>query len=113
MRISFPVSPEGNAGPPVLLDPTVFDAFDVAPNGHDVAAVLDALGSSGGPCEEADHVFIAVDAVRALAGSHADEEWETQFSAMLAYAGSKGWLNDDDTMIKAHLSDRPTEDDDR
>ncbi len=89
---------------PTLVEPTIFTAFDVLAPGRDVADVLEALGADGAPCDEPGHVFVSIDAVRRLAGTHADEAWEGQLDGMLSYAGSKGWLSEDEAMIKAHLS---------
>lgn len=82
-----------------------FTAFDV--RAGDAAAALAALGGGGAAAPEADHVFVTVDAVRRLAAEALgglSESWEDGFAQMLAYAGSKGWMNEDGTAIKAHLA---------
>ena len=89
---------------PTLVDPTVFTAFDVLAPGRDVADVVAALGADGAPCDDPGHLFVSIDAVRRLAGGHADEAWEAQLDGMVAYASSNGWLSEDGAMIKAHLS---------
>ena len=82
-----------------------FTAFDV--RAGDAGTALAALGDGGAAAPEADHVFVTVDAVRRLASEalgELSESWEDGFAKMLAYAGSKGWMNEDGTAIKAHLS---------
>ncbi|WP_130291492.1 hypothetical protein [Pseudonocardia sediminis] len=43
-----------------------------------------------------------VEAVRRMAKGRVGEDWPADFDAMLAYAGSKGWLTDDRVGIQAH-----------
>ena len=48
--------------------------------------------------------FITVDAVRRLAGDlAADPDWNAGLDKMLAYAGSKGWMDPSGTAIQAHV----------
>jgi hypothetical protein len=86
-----------------MTDAAEFTAFDIHAVDPSVESVLGALGSDGWPSPEADHVFVTIDAVRRLAGDEVDEAWQTSFDAMLAYAGSKGWLDEARTAIKAHI----------
>jgi hypothetical protein len=65
----------------------------------DEALRADAVGSLDGDGEALVHV----EAVRRLAAGTVDETWETDFVAMLDYAGSKGWLSDDGASIRAHV----------
>lgn len=100
MRISVSTDPHRLQ----LLDPSNFAAFDVVadpPNAPEpaVAAALGDLGAGAG----ADHVWVSVAGVRSLTGDAADADWETGYQAMLTFAKSMGWMNDDETMIKAHI----------
>ena len=54
--------------------------------------------------EDDEHVWLSIEGLRsaATAGS-ANDAFATAFDGMLAYAGSKGWLNDDATMVRAHV----------
>ena len=45
---------------------------------------------------------VLVEAVRRMAKGRVGEDWPADFDAMLAYAGSKGWLTDDGVGIQAH-----------
>lgn len=87
-----------------LAEPDVFTAFHVvaAPADAPVAAVVDVLGADGGPGSDDDHVEVSVEAVRRWADS-SDDGWAASFAGMLGYAESKGWLNDNGTMIAAHI----------
>lgn len=48
--------------------------------------------------------FVTPDALRALAGSRADDpQWIAQLDGMLGYAASKGWIRESDGAIQAHV----------
>lgn len=67
-----------------LEDPGVFTAFD---------AVV----------EVPEHLWVLPETLLALAGPLAeDAQWRRQYDAMVAYAASKGWT-DDDGRIRAHV----------
>lgn len=74
-----------SAVPPTaeLRDPDDFKRFEV------VAA-------------QPEHVFVGIDELRRMAGERAeDQEWQDGFEAMLAYAESKGWVQDG--AVRAHV----------
>jgi len=53
------------------------------------------------------HTFITPQTLRKLAGDLADDpQWTAQLEAMLAYAGSKGWLREDGA-VRAHVEVNP------
>ncbi len=49
------------------------------------------------------HVMIPVATLRRLAAGRVPDGWDADFESMLAYARSKGWLNEDGTAVRAHL----------
>ncbi len=86
-----------------LVEPANFRGFHVAVAGgptddERLAAVLAAHGRLDG-----EHAWISTDAVVALAGPAADEEWQAGFDGMVAYARDKGFLDESGTAIRAHL----------
>ena len=87
-----------------LDDPDDVGRFSVAVGEGvvDPGALL-AARHAGGPAEEADHVWVRVDAVRGLARGRVAEGWDERFDGMVAYARTKGWLDEAGTSIKAHL----------
>lgn len=70
-----------------------------------IGTLLEEIGG-GRDAEDPDHVWIAIDTVRLLAADQVGEDWAEQFGAMVAYAATKGWLDDEATHIKAHV-ERP------
>ena len=86
-----------------LVDPADFRGFHVAVAGGStdddrLATVLAPHGRLDG-----EHAWITTDAVVALAGATADDEWQAGFDGMVAYARDKGFLDESGTAIRAHL----------
>jgi hypothetical protein len=95
------------AAPPrvTLAEPRDLGSFKVLANAAqaqptELSRALDGVGTVA----EDGHAFIAVDAVRRLAGELADDpEWNEGLEKMLAYASSKGWMDPTGTAIQAHV----------
>jgi hypothetical protein len=81
--------------PPLLAEADDCSAFHVGHLGGDLATALEAIGGRLGDDGDAR---IPVAWVR---------QWSTapagDLDGMLAYAGSKGWLDDDGTTLRAHV----------
>jgi len=90
-----------------LDDPGNVGQFHVAASGGDTAAVAAVLGGAGAGADAGDapaeHVWVAVDWVRAQASGRVEAGWDDQFAKMLDYAGSKGWLDGSRSAIQAHV----------
>ena len=71
--------------------------------GADLAMVYGALVDAAAGRLEGDDAWIGVDAVRRMAAGRVDASWDAGFDAMLAYARSKGWLDEAGHAIKAHV----------
>ncbi len=92
--------------PPVvtLEEPDDTKRFQVTVVGGDgVGMVFGALVDAAAGRLEGDDAWIAVDAVRRMAAGRVGPEWDADFDAMLAYARTKGWLDDTGSAIKAHV----------
>jgi hypothetical protein len=88
-----------------LAEPDVFTQFSVQVAGEsDADAVASVVSSTGLGRLQPDGQHIAVDpgALRALAGTVADAEWEAGFQAMCAYAAGQGWVEADGAIL-AHI----------
>jgi hypothetical protein len=81
-----------------LLEPDVFTAFKV---------VLRDAGPSlaGAPvvARVDEHAWIRIEALRELAGESATPAWEESLAGMVAYARSKGWVDDELGAVRAHV----------
>ena len=85
-----------------LEDPDNFQQFHVSVQG-DVNDVGAALASAGFGSLVDEDARISVAAVRAAAAGRVDDGWDDGFAKMLEYARTKGWLEDGDTSIRAHI----------
>ena len=85
-----------------LEDANNFREFHVAIDG-DVDAAVAAFDGRAAASERDNHLWIDIAFVRDLAGDAADAEWQTQFDAMLAYANSKGWIDEPANRVEAHI----------
>jgi len=96
-----------NNGPATvaLEEPANCGRFHVAVRGNGDAGEVDqALRNNAvGEIDGDGEALVHVDAVRRLATGSVGDTWEGDFTAMLDYARSKGWLSDDGATIRAHL----------
>ena len=69
----------------------------------DLARVFGALVDAAAGRLDGDHALITIDAVRRMAAGRVGDDWDTRFDGMLAYARSKGWIDDTGHAIQAHV----------
>jgi hypothetical protein len=87
-----------------LAEPVDCQRFHVAARGGDAAALEAALTVNAvGRLLPSGDALIDVDAVRRMAEGRVSDGWDDDFAAMLAYAGTKGWLDDAGTAVRAHV----------
>ena len=89
-----------------LEEPENCKEFHVVLAGEgDAAAVASALevAGVGKASARAGHVYVNVDAVRAMAAGRVGAGWDEEFAGMLGYASSKGWLDETGSAIEAHI----------
>lgn len=67
-----------------------------------IAGIL-AENDAGELLPDGAHVMIPVATLRRLAEGRVSEGWDAEFDKMISYAGTKGWLSDDGTAVRAHL----------
>jgi hypothetical protein len=86
---------------PQLVTPGDFGALRVVVEGDRPAALrsLRQVGVTG----DTEHVWIPVCLLRALAGDAVTAEWEASLEAMLAYASSRGWYDEKQAAVRAHI----------
>lgn len=63
------------------------------------AALLAGLGQLDG-----DHVWLDIAGLRALSPLAEDPEWVTGFDGVIAYAETKGWIDDTGSRVRAHVA---------
>lgn len=95
------ITVDPSAHPPVALsDAGTFTAFAVRSRARDAGALTSALRSSAAGSFDGHHAWIAPAWLRSVAP--ADPAWAEGFAGMLAFAQSRGWI-DDAGCIRAHI----------
>jgi hypothetical protein len=92
--------------PPVvtLEEPDDTKRFQVTVvGGTEWGLVFGALVDAAAGRLEGDEAFITIDAVRRMARDRVGPTWDDDFTAMLAYARTKGWLDEAGNAIRAHI----------
>jgi hypothetical protein len=56
------------------------------------------------PDDDGAHVWLDVAAARAIGITEIGDDFGPQFDGMIAYATTRGWLNDAATHVRAHLA---------
>ena len=97
-----------NGVPPVRLrEPQDFKGFkvvvDEGVSGDELAA---ALAPYADVLPDGDAMVRIADFEQLSRAQRRDPRWLAQFEAMVAYAGSKGWLSEDGGAIRAHCERR-------
>ena len=85
-----------------LEDAGNFQEFHIAIDG-DVPTAVAAFAGRAAASERDNHLWIDIAFVQELAGDTATPEWQTQFDAMLAYAATKGWIDEPANRVEAHI----------
>ena len=87
-----------------LVEPEDCKRFHVAARGGDPEALGAVLPAHDvGRLLPSGDALIEIDAVRRLAAGKVSDGWEADFAAMLEYANSKGWLDEQGEAIQAHV----------
>jgi len=93
------------APPAVTLEePEDVQRFQVTVVGGDsVRMLFGALVDAAAGRLEGDDAWIAVDAVRRMAGGRVGPDWDEKLDGMLAHARTNGWLDENGNAIRAHV----------
>jgi len=88
-----------------LRDVRVFDDFHVElAEGVDLAEAL-TLAGAGRTIGDGD-VYVSIPWIRAVMAEREedDEEWQSGFEAMLGFARSRGWIGEEGTGFRSHVT---------
>jgi hypothetical protein len=94
----------GDSATVELAEPEDCKRFHVATRGGDQVALGAALAAHDlGRLLPSGDALIEIEAVRRLAAGRVPDGWEHDFTAMVDYARSKGWLDERGGAIQAHV----------
>ncbi|UUZ62663.1 SDR family oxidoreductase [Polaromonas sp. P1-6] len=91
-----------NAGAITLDEPSVFNRLDVLVDPQSPERLEQAIARIGSR-DGADHVRLSPSVLRFLSSDAGSAEWDARFDAMISYAASNGWL-DEQGRVRAHLT---------
>lgn len=87
-----------------LLEPEDCQRFHVAVKGGDPDSLAAGLAAANvGRLLASGDAMIDTAALSQLAEGRVAEGWDTEFAAMVAYARSKGWVDDSGSSLQAHI----------
>lgn len=92
--------------PPVvsLEEPDDCTRFHLAvAGGNDLMTVYGALIHAAAGRLEDGQGLIAIDAVRRLSAGRVGDDWDRRFDAMLGHARTRGWIDETNNAIQAHI----------
>jgi len=89
-----------------LLNPNDFKEFCIkcseSRSAVEVCEILQLL-QEGNKVIDEKHLWLCNELIRKLAPAANDDKWETGFTEMLDYATSKGWTENNETLIRTHI----------
>ena len=86
-----------------LEDPDSFTGFHLRAPDRPMDWLLATLGSAGKAATEPDHVWLSIDRLHALGEKHGGADWRDGCDQMLAYAETRGWLDEERCFVQAHV----------
>ena len=89
-----------------LNDPNNFGAFSIVVPTDVPAGELGSFVHRSGVGElgaDGRHVHVSIESIRRLAAGLHNDAWDSGFDAMIAYARTKGWVDDACNTVRAHL----------
>lgn len=90
-----------SSGAITLREASVFDRLDVLVEPQSPQQLEQSIARVGNR-DGADHVRLTPSVLRFLSSEAGTDEWDAKFDAMIQYAASKGWL-DEQGRVRAHI----------
>ena len=85
-----------------IKESEVLTAFHIESPEHNEDAVASIIGNGAEAAGDA-HVWVSIEWITRNVEGEVPSNWEEDFSGMVQYATSKGWVNESETHLKAHI----------
>ena len=85
-----------------IQEPEVLTAFHIESPEHNEDAVASIIGNGAEAAGDA-HVWVSIEWIARNVEGEVSSNWEEDFSGMVQYATSKGWVNEPETHLKANI----------
>ena len=82
----------------------VLTSFEIRSPEADPIRIVSIMGNHSSVADD-NHVWVSIAWVRQQVEHKHDADWKQQFANMIGYADSKGWLNEKQTHLQAHIKD--------
>jgi hypothetical protein len=95
------VSGDGGSARATVEDAQNLKQLHAEIRGVDDGAAAEALRTAGLGRIDGDHAWLDTAALKTAGDGSSG--WTVDFYAMLAYAKTRGWTNDDESQVRAHI----------
>ncbi|MBG01465.1 MAG: hypothetical protein CL470_04265 [Acidimicrobiaceae bacterium] len=85
-----------------IEEPDIFTEFHIESSGNDEDYITAVLGNEAKAAGDS-HVWVSIEWISQNVSVNNLSSWSKQFSGMVQYASGKGWVNDSETHLKAHI----------
>ena len=86
-----------------MLDVDDLGRFKVVVEAQLTGEKIQASLATLGRFEPPKHVWISIDALKAISDRENNPDWQLAFVGMVSYAAANGWLDDSGIEMRAHL----------
>ena len=80
----------------------ILTSFEIRSPEADPKRIVSIMGNHSFVADD-NHVWVSIAWVRQQVEHKHDADWKEQFANMIGYADSKGWLNEKQTHLQAHI----------
>ncbi len=90
-----------------LEAPDTFTAFHLRSPGQPMDWIVTTLGPTA-KAAHAGHIWLSIQCLHDLGDKHGGPHWRQGCDKMLAYAETKGWLDEERRFVLAHVEQQAT-----
>ncbi|MBT95016.1 MAG: hypothetical protein CL431_03500 [Acidimicrobiaceae bacterium] len=84
----------------------ILNTFEIRSSEPDPEEIIRIIGNKS-TIIDSDHIWVSITWILNQVQHQHDSEWKEQFENMVSYAKSKGWVNESQTHLQAHIEIQP------